>query len=65
MIKQVIKIVVENENPKKWLKKQKNEVQGGGRKREGSVGVAWGERGVCVKCAWRVREVCLRGRRGG
>ena len=41
-IKTVVQIVVENENPKKWSKKRKNEVQGGGRKREGSVAVAWG-----------------------
>ena len=29
LIKKVVKIVVENENPKKWSKKRKNEVQGG------------------------------------
>ena len=42
LIKQVVKIVVENKKPKKILKNEKMS-SGGGRKREG-----------CVKCAWSV-----------
>ena len=45
LIKEVVKIVVENKKPKKLIKKRKNELRGG-RKREGSVKVAWGKLGV-------------------
>ena len=44
----VVKIVFENKNPKKNIKKTKQMSSRGGRKG-----------GVCLECAWSVLGVCL------